>query len=148
RSRIGTIHSHLTGSPPKVKPDRSGASGPGSDPGESSSSTAPETSSPPSGNVDGSSYQRMLCPGPNQVTARHGYVASHRNTRAACALGGVVGIASSILAYLLGSSSTCSTTGIRWQLMPTVDKTVYGRCGSAGRSVSPVCGGWRADVSR
>src|SRR6185312_16359522 len=41
RSRIGTIHSHLTGSPPKVKPDRSGASGPGSDPGESSSSTAP-----------------------------------------------------------------------------------------------------------
>ena len=41
RSKIGTIHSHRTGSPPKVKPDRSGGSGPGSEPGESSSSTAP-----------------------------------------------------------------------------------------------------------
>jgi hypothetical protein len=36
----------------------------------------------------------------------------------------VVASASSILAYPLGSSSTCSTTGIRWQLMPTVDKIV------------------------
>ena len=41
RSEIGTIQSHRTGSPPKVKPDRSGGSGPGSEPGESSSSTAP-----------------------------------------------------------------------------------------------------------
>src|SRR4029077_13680685 len=103
-------------------------------------------SSPPSGNVAGSSYQRTLCPGPNQVTARHGYVASHRNTRAACALGSVVAIASSILAYPLGSTGPCSTTGIRWQLMPTVDKTVYGRCGSAGRSVTPVRGCLAAHV--
>jgi len=63
-------------------------------------------------------------------------------------LGIVVAIASSILAYPLGSSSTCSTTGIRWQLMPTVDNTVYGRCGSAGRSVTPVRGCRPADVSQ
>jgi len=36
----------------------------------------------------------------------------------------VVAIASSIRAQALGSSIACSTTGIRWQLMPIVDSTV------------------------
>ena len=72
----------------------------------------------------GSWYQRTVCPVPNQVTARHGYWASHRNTRAASRLGMVVAIASSIRAQAPGSSIACSTTGIRWQLMPIVDSTV------------------------
>ena len=66
----------------------------------------------------------MLCPAPNQVTARHGYWASHRKMRATSGLGMVVAMASSIRAVPLGSSITCSTTGIRWQLMPIVDSTV------------------------
>ena len=66
----------------------------------------------------------MLWPCPNQVTARHGYWASQRKIRAASGLGMVVATASSIRAEELGSSAYCSTTGIRWQLMPTVDRTV------------------------
>ena len=36
----------------------------------------------------------------------------------------VLAMASSIRAQRLGSSITCSTTGIRWQLIPSVDSTV------------------------
>ena len=36
----------------------------------------------------------------------------------------VLAMASSIRAQPLGSSITCSTTGIRWQLIPSVDSTV------------------------
>jgi len=58
RSVMGRIHSHWTGSPAKVNPDRSGTSGPISWPGSSSRSTP--SFPPPSGNVAGSWYQRML----------------------------------------------------------------------------------------
>src|ERR1700761_4276527 len=122
RSVMGTAHSQRTGSPPNEKPDRLGGSGPASPPGSSSSRTASYPA--PSGNVEGSWYQRTLCPGPNQVTARHGYGASHRNTRAASAAGMVVAMASSLRAYWALSWTRGSTPGIRWQLMPTVDSTV------------------------
>lgn len=91
---IGITHRNRTGSPPNANPDKSGASGPASAlDGESSSSTP---SYPlPSGNVEAEWYHRTLCPGPNQVTARHGYVASQPNTRAASADGIVVPSASS-----------------------------------------------------
>jgi hypothetical protein len=51
-------HSQRTGSPPNANPDRSGGSGPSSPATPSSSSTA--SAEPPSGNVDGSWYQRTL----------------------------------------------------------------------------------------
>ena len=135
---IGTIHSQRTGSPPNENPDRSGTGGPASPEGSSSSSTP--SYPPPSGNVAGLSYQRTLCPGPNQVTARHGYPASHRNTSAATPDGSVVATASSIRAYWAGSSTTCSTTGIRCALIPTVDRIVNGRSGPGGRSDTPIEG--------
>ena len=49
-------------------------------------------------------------------------------------------MASSILVYSSASSTNCSTTGIRWQLIPTVDSTVYGRSAVAGRSDTPTAG--------
>ena len=47
----------------------------------------------------------MLCPAPNQVTARHGYWASHRKIRATSGLGMVVAMASSIRAVPLGGGN-------------------------------------------
>src|SRR5262249_54563584 len=76
------------------------------------------------GRVPGASTRPPVGGVPNKVPARQGYWASHRNTRAASRLGMVVAIASSIRAQALGSSIACSTTGIRWQLMPIVDSTV------------------------
>jgi hypothetical protein len=52
----------------------------------------------------------------------------------------VVAMASSIRAQALGSSIACSTTGIRWQLMPIVDSTVYCRWLLGGRSDTPTIG--------
>ena len=72
----------------------------------------------------GSWYQGMQWPVPSQVTSRHGYWPSHRKIRAASVLGMVVATASSILAPPSARSPVCSMTGIRWQLMPTVDRTV------------------------
>src|SRR5262249_40188581 len=138
RSVMGTTHSQRTGSPSTEKPDRSGTGGPASSDGSSSSSTP--SYPPPSGKVDGLSYQRTLCPGPNQVTERHGYPASHKNTSAATPDGSVVATASSIRQCSAGSSTTCSTTGIRCALIPIVDSTVYGRPGAGGRSEIPIAG--------
>src|SRR6516165_11176293 len=135
---MGMIQSQRTGSPSTEKPDRSGTGGPGSLEGSSSSRTP--SYPPPSGKVDGLSYQRTLCPGPNQVAARHGYPASHKNTSAATPDGSVVATASSIRQCSAGSSTTCSTTGIRCALIPTVDSTVYGRPGPGGRSEIPIDG--------
>ena len=69
-------------------------------------------------------YHGTLWPAPSQVTSRHGYWASHRKIRAASALGMVVARASSIRARPAAPSPACSMTGIRWQLIPTVDSTV------------------------
>src|ERR1700727_1437074 len=135
---MGMIHSQRTGSPSTVNPDRSGTGGPASPEG-SSSSSAPSYP-PPRGKVEGLSYQRMLCPGPNQVTERHGYPASHRNTSAATPDGSVVATASSIRAYSAESSITCSTPGIRCALIPMEDRMVNGRPGPGGRSEIPIEG--------
>ena len=135
---IGTIQSHRTGSPSTENPDRSGAGGPASPDGSSSSSTP--SYPPPRGKVPGLSYQRMLCPGPNHVTARQGYPASQRKTSAATPDGSVVATASSIRPYPAGSSTTCSTTGIRCALIPIVDSTVYGLPGPGGRSEMAIAG--------
>jgi len=93
---------------------------------KSSSRTTPSNPAPPdSGNAPSEAGQRTVCPGPNQVTACHGYSASQANTRATSA--GLAEVptatASSTRAYADGLSSTCSTTGIRWQLIPTVLST-------------------------
>ena len=52
----------------------------------------------------------------------------------------MVARASSIRADDVGSSEYCSTTGIRWQLMPMVDSTVNGRSRVGGRSDTPASG--------
>src|ERR1700722_1471688 len=135
---MGTIHSQRTGSPSTENPDRSGTGGPVRPEGSSSSSTP--SNPPPSGKVDGLSYQRMLCPGPNQVTERHRYPASHRNTSAATPGGSVVATASSIRAYSAEWLTICSTTGIRCALIPMEDKMVNGRPGPGGRSEIPIEG--------
>ena len=52
----------------------------------------------------------------------------------------VVARASSIRAQELASSAYCSTTGIRWQLIPIVVSTVNGRLRVGGRSDTPASG--------
>src|SRR5690606_7349369 len=130
---IGVSQSHRTASPPKANPDMSGMSG-----GSVCMST-PEYCEP-SGNVSGSWYHLAVWPWPSQVTECHGYCASHTSSSAASRGSPRVDTASSILAYAPGWSIHCSTVGIRWQLIPTVDSTVNTRSPCGGRSVMPTVG--------
>ncbi len=66
------------------------------------------------------------------VTSRQGNWASQRKILAASALGIVVASTSSIRDRPAAPSPVCSTTGIRWQLMPIVDSTVKGRLRHGG----------------
>src|SRR5712692_2152263 len=139
-------HSHLTGSPATVNPDRSGTSGPSSRPGLSRNRSA---SCPlPSGNEDGSWYHRIVWPVSIQRTSRHGNCASHRKILAAWLLGRVVATASSILALPMAPGAVCSIAGIRWQLIPTVLSTVYERRVVGGRSDTPTSGCLLPDTSQ